>query len=98
MKFITDDVLYGRTYVNAYTGKYFVGAVDTYEECRQACASECIYISKGYKLSEISKIPETANCVLVQFSKETNYTEYEYKIMTVQKKYLRRFLKNLIEE
>jgi hypothetical protein len=98
MKFITDEVLYGSKYVEAYTGLYYYQPeVSTCEECRRACASSSIYISKGYKLTEIDKIPETANCVLVQFSKEEDYTEPDYRIMTVQKKYLKRFLKNLAE-
>ena len=96
MKFITDEVLYGSKFVEAYTSFYYF-QTSTYEECRRACASSCIYISKGYKLTEIDKIPETANCVLVQFSKEEDYTEPDYRIMTVQKKYLKRFLKNLAE-
>ena len=94
MTFITDDVIYASTYVEAYTGKYFFN-VSTYKECQAACASEGIYISKGYRLSEIDKVPTDMNCILVQFSKESDYTEHDYLIMTIQKKYLSRFKKNL---
>ena len=94
MRFISDIPLYPNQYAEAYTSMYFTRC-DTYKECQRCCASYNIYISKGYHLSEIDKIPENANCVLVNFSTEEDYTKYDWRIMTVQKKYLERFKKNL---
>ena len=50
------------------------------------------------RLSEINKIPPSATCVFVQFSKEDCYTEYETRIIRVNKKYLNKFTKRLQEE
>ncbi len=96
MRFITDNPLYPSQYAEAYTGMYFTRC-DTYAECQRACASYHIYISKGYHLTDMDKIPENANCVLVNFSTEEDYTKYDWRIMTIQKKYLSRFKKNLTE-
>lgn len=57
-------------------------------------------MSRGKKLSELSPEDITAEdryFVLVEFSKEEDYTEHELYWMTVQKKYVKRFLKFLRE-
>ena len=96
MKFICDEILNASTYTMAYTEKYFFDC-STYKECRNCLESEHIYISKGYRLTESDKVPDM-NCVIVEFSREDNRLLSEYRIMTVQKKYLKRFLRVLEEE
>ena len=97
MKVISDNVLFGSQFVEYYSGKYIFNC-DTFEECKKALAAEHIYISDGIKRTELDKMPEDAACVLVQFSLERNYTEHEYRMMRIQKKYLNRFTRRLKEE
>lgn len=100
-KIISDKILYGNHFVGYYTGKYFFRC-DTLNEVKQCLVSEGIFISDGFKLTEIQeafeKMEEDTPCVIVQFSTEENYTEYEYRLMRIQKKYIKRFIKNMNED
>lgn len=95
-KIITDKILYGSQFAEYYTGLYFMNC-DTFNEVKTKIASQHIYISDGYSLSEIPEamksLPEDAACVIVQFSTEEDYTQHEYRLMRIQKKYLKRFIK-----
>lgn len=91
---VTNDILYANQFVEYYTGKYFTNC-DTFEEARKCLASECIYIKKGYTFDQIDKLKNDSAYVVVQFSTEDNYTEHEYIIMFIQKKYRNRFLHNM---
>lgn len=91
---ITDKILYANEFVEYYTGKCFMDC-DTFNEARDRLASECIYIKKGYPFSQIDKLDNNLAYAVVQFSTENDYTEHEYVIMRIQKKYLKRFLRNM---
>ena len=91
---VTNDILYANQFVEYYTGKYFTKC-DTFEEARKCLASECIYIKKGYTFDQIDKLKNDSAYVVVQFSTEDDYTEHEYIIMFIQKKYRDRFLRNM---
>lgn len=99
-KIISDEILSASQFVEYYTGKFFFNC-DTLQEVKTIMAFENIYISDGKKLN---KIPETFNkapdafFVIVQFSKQENYTEHEYRLMRIQKRYIKRFLKAMKEE
>lgn len=99
-KIISDNILYSSQFVEYYTGKYFFRCA-TFNEVKQCLASEFIFVNKGFKLTEMQnmfgKVPDDTPCVIVQFSKEENYTEYEYRIMRIQKRYIKRFLKRMNE-
>ena len=100
-KIISDEILYASQFVEYYTGKYFFNC-DTLQEVKTIMAFENIYISDGEKLNKIpeilNKAPEDAFFVIVQFSKEENYTEHEYRLMRVQKRYIKRFIKAMKED
>ena len=93
-KIISDSILYGSQFAEYYTGKYFFKC-DTFEEVKNAIASEHIYIGDGEKLSNIprtlNKAPKDAAYVIVQFAKEEDYTQHEYRLIRIQTKYLKRF-------
>lgn len=97
---ISNDIIYGSAYATGYTGQYF-SHCDTYNEVRNALRHIGISISKPKRLSEITPEDIAAKdkfFILVQFSKEENYTEYDFCWMTIQKKYLKRFIKQLRED
>ena len=100
---LSNQILTARNYAEAYSGRYFAPC-DTYEEVKKCLASCGIYISKGIRLKDFGpaedlKCAKDGMCyVLVQFSTEENYTEYEYLWMSVQKKYRKRFERYLREE
>ena len=91
---VTNDILYANQFVEFYTGKY-ITKCDTFEEARKCLVSECIYIKKGYTFDQIDKLKNDSAYVVVQFSTEDDYTEHEYIIMFIQKKYRDRFLRNM---
>lgn len=91
---VTNDILFARQFVEYYTGKYFMDC-DTFEEAKKCLASECIYIKKGYTFDQIDELKNDSAYVVVQFSTEDDYTEHEYIIMFIQKKYRNRFLHNM---
>ena len=96
---ICNNMLYGSTYAEAYSGKYFFQC-DTYDEVKKCLMSQSIYISKGKKMSELTPADIEAKdkfYVLVEFSREENYTEHDLLFMTVQKKYMKRFTRFLRE-
>lgn len=97
MNVLSDRVIDSSDYVEAYTGKYFF-TVDTLDDAIFALNFNCIYPSRGYKLTEIEKVPASANVVFVRFALSKNSGEYETRIMTVQKKYLKRFTRFLTTE
>lgn len=94
MNIITNKCLTANQFVECYTGWYFIHC-DTLNETINCCNIEGVSISKGYELINIDKIPNNAHIVLVKFSTEEDYTDYEYRFMRIQKKYINRFLKNL---
>ena len=93
---VTNEVLTARTFVEYYCGKYFYH-LDTFKEMKQALISERIFPSE-WSLVDTDKIPKDAYVVLVQFSKEKDYTEYEYRWMRVLKKDLKKFRERMEEE
>lgn len=99
-KIISDKILTSRQFAEAYSGNYYT-CCDTWSEVRNCLRSEQIYIGPGLPLSQIpyefAKVPDENQYVIVQFSTEESYTEYEYKLMRIQKKYEKRFAKNLEE-
>ena len=101
-KIISDKILYSSQFAEYYTGNYFFRC-STFNEVKQCLASERIFISKGFdfKLTEMQtafkKMPEDAPCVIVQFSTEEDYTEYEYRLMRIQKKYIKKFMERMYE-
>ena len=100
-KIISDDILYASQFVQYYTGKFYFNC-DTLQEVKNIMAFENIYISDGVELSDIPKTlikaPEDASFVIVQFAIRENYTKQEYRLMRIQKKYVRRFVKNMEED
>ena len=96
--FITDKVITAGTYALCYSGQYFVHC-DTYKECQMKLTSEHIYVPKGMPITKLTADDiAKKNLIIVQFSKEECFTDHDYLVMTVQKKYLKRFLKRLEEE
>ena len=93
-RFINDKAMYASKYVECYTGNYYTDC-DTFSEAKDCLSLSCIRIDNGWRLSEIDKIPDGTNCVLVEFSAEDNYTVHEFRIMPVQKRYLKKFLTNM---
>ena len=91
---VTDKILYANEFAEYYSGKCFLHC-DTFEETRKCLASAGIYIKKGYPFSQIDKLSNDLTYVVVQFSIENDYTQYEYIIMRIQKKHLKRFLRNM---
>lgn len=94
VKFICDNVITASQYLECYTDKYYSGC-DTFEEAKSCALQNNIRLSNGWRLSEIDQVPANTACVLVEFSTEWNYSDHEYRIMPVQKKYLSRFKANL---
>lgn len=94
INFLCDKPIYASMFVECYTGLYYT-KTDTFAEARRRLAYHHIGMADGWKLTEIDNIPDGTTCVLVQFSTEENYTEYEYRIMRVQKKYISRFIRRL---
>ncbi len=91
---VTDKMLYANEFAEYYSGKCFLHC-DTFEETRKCLAYEGIYIKKGYLFSQIDKLDSNLSYAVVQFSSEEDYTQYEYIIMRIQKKYLKRFMRNM---
>lgn len=100
-KIISDNILYASQFVQYYTGKFYFNC-DTLNEVKNIMAFENIYISDGVELSNIPKTlikaPEDASFVIVQFATREDYTKQEYRLMRIQKKYVRRFVKNMEED
>lgn len=94
VKFIHNKPLFASQFVECYTGLYYTNT-DTFFETRDRLAKNGIGMADGWKLSETDSIPADTYCVLVMFSTEENYTEDEWRIMRIQKKYLARFKRNL---
>lgn len=94
---ISNNMLHASQFVEYYCGLYFTQC-DTFNEAREHLRRQCIYIGDGLKLTEIDKIDKNAMYVLVEFSLEDDYTQHEYRIMRIQKKYVSRFMKNMRED
>lgn len=90
---LSDRPIDAYEYAEAYSGLYFFNC-STYNECRDCLASRQIYIPEGEKMTEFNP-KDGKNYVLVGFSTEEDYTKHEYRWMTVQKKYLKRFMERL---
>lgn len=62
----------------------------------------CFLICDGAELGNIpkalSKAPKDASFVIVQFATQEDYIKQEYRLMRIQKKYVRRFVKNMKED
>lgn len=93
MNILSNRVLDAGEFVEAYLGMYCVPA-DTFNECKNILCSNGVFITNGYKLTDIPKLAQ-GNYVIVQFSTEKNYIVYEYRVMPIQKKYLSSFKTNL---
>ena len=88
LKILTDDVISGRTLVEILTGNYYT--VDTFSECKEALAKHHFYLNEGYKLKDIPELSKKGGSyVVVDFSDEENFTEHEYRVIPVPKKYVR---------
>lgn len=98
-KILSDNLLSARQYAEYYSGLYF-SHCDTLEETKNCLASENIWISDGLKLSELTQLEHLDNAyfVLVEFSLPDDYTQHEIRLMRVQKRYLSRFLRNMIAD
>ena len=100
-KIISDEIITASQFAEYYSDKFFFNC-DTYKEVKRALFCEGIYISYGINLTEIpevlSKAPKDSYFVIVQFSTEYDYTKYEYKLMRIQKRYIKRFLKAMEED
>lgn len=94
-RFVNDKAIYASKYVECYTGKYYTDC-DTFNEAKDCLSLSHIRIDNGWRLSEIDKIPDGTNCVLVEFSSEDDYTVHEFRIMPIQKRYLKKFLTNML--
>ena len=70
---------------------------NTMKEAKLCLMRNHIGMGEGWEMTEIDQIPADTNVVLVEFSKEDDYTQYEYRFMRVQKRFLNRFKKNLKE-
>lgn len=93
--FVSDKLLFANEFVEYYTGLYFFHC-DTLKEAKNCLSSENIWIGDGYELTEIDGIKlSDGYFVLVEFSTDDGFTRHEIRIMRVQKKYLKRFLKNM---
>ena len=96
INFLCDYPLYANAFVECYTGFYYTNT-DTFNEAKHRLMCNHIGVSDGWTISEINNIPDGTTCVLVMFSKEENYTEHEYRIMRIQKKYIARFKRRLAD-
>ena len=100
-KIISNKIITASQFAEYYSGKFFFNC-DTYKEVKRALFCERIYISDGIDLTEIpevlSKAPKDSYFVIVQFSTKYDYTEHEYKLMRIQKRYIKRFLKAMEED
>lgn len=95
MQFICDKVLSARQFAECYSGEYFIGC-DTFSETRKRLASVGISIDDGVKLTELQKMKDQ-KAILVEFSTEENYTEHEYRVMSIPEEYLQGFLDTLAD-
>lgn len=91
MKILSNEVMNARQFVMYYTGLYFYNC-DTHSEAMGCLRSAGIFLSDGETFENIDKMND---CVIVQFSKEDDYTDYEYRAMPIQKRYKNRFLNNM---
>ena len=64
------------------------------EQCLKAETSRPV---RMWKLTEAASIPEGADVCLVQFSREDNYVEQEYRFVRVRRDIRGRFLKRMAE-
>ena len=96
IKFIHNEPISACFFVECYTGMYYT-RTSTFEEVKDRLARHGIHIGPGYTLMNNGKIPADGPCILVDFAKDEDYTQHDYRIMRIQKKYLNRFKKNLAE-
>ena len=92
--FVSDKAMYPNYFVACFTHQYYTDC-DTLSETKQYLSLSHIRIDDGWRLSEIDKIPNGTNCALVEFSSEDDYTIHEFRIMPIQKRYLKKFLTNM---
>jgi len=98
MIMLSDKVLHGRQFVEYATGDYYLKC-DTLRE-----VSQCFWsgygkpISKYWRLTDIHKVPDNAYVIIVQVSRETDYSEYDYYIMRVYKPLVKKFLERMNED
>lgn len=98
MNIICNKIISASTFVECYTGKYFTNT-STFKETKQRLMSCGINLGDGYRLSEFDKIKDDdGEYIVVSFSEEENYVEYEYRIMFIQKKYRNRFKRHLKDD
>lgn len=91
---ISNTVLTAEQFAQYYSGKAYFQC-GTFEETRKCLASDGIYIARGYRFTELDRLKPDGKYVIVSFCREDDFTRYEYYIMYVQKKYLKRFLHNM---
>lgn len=96
MRFFCDKVLTARQFAECYSGKYFISC-DTFSETEKHLKLVGIHIGKGVKLTELQKAKNQECLVLVQFSTEEDYTEYEYRVMSIPKEHMQHFLDALAD-
>ena len=96
LNIISDKVIDAPTLAFCYTGLYFTRS-NTFRETWRCLCQYHIPLGDGLPLTKIGQADPDGYYVIVQFSTEQNYTEYEYRLIRIQKKYLSRFLKNLNE-
>lgn len=91
---ITNEILTASQFAEYYSGEYPLRC-DTFDEVRDYLGRGYgIYIKRGLTFTEIDKLDPDKKYVIVEFSLEENYTEHEYLIMFMQKRYEKRFMKN----
>lgn len=88
-----NTIITGRQFLECYTGSYYIRA-DTLNEVKNCLYSRNLS-SRAVPISEI--FGYEGQYILVQFSKEEDYTEYEYYFMSVRNSHINRFTKRLKE-
>lgn len=99
-KIVTDTIISSSEFAKYYSDKYFFNC-STFKQTKDALCSEKIYIGNGFKLSEMEKVfstwPDNTLCVIVQFTDENNTDMSDYRVMRIQQRFEKKFIKRLSE-
>lgn len=99
---LSEKVFTGKEYLELLTGNYYIKG-DTQNEIEHILACIDYEVLWSFPLDEIDEVIENGlKVVLVQCSKEENYTEYEYRWFelpnNISKKQVEKFLENTMIE
>ena len=92
---VSNQILTARQYIEGLTNHYYLKC-DTFKEAAK-CADINGIKPKSYMLTAMPKM-SSGTYVIVEFSKETNYTEHEYRFMQIPAVLYDKFTAYLKEE